>query len=79
MPQPEPLPSLARRERSKAVEPKSAEVIPISRLESLAPTVKAADPVVVQLAPRPRILFLEVVRNDTEDIVGLRPIYEDQT
>jgi hypothetical protein len=76
--QPERLPSLARRERERPREVRAAELVQLPRLEPVAPITKAADPVVVELKPRPRIVFLEVVRNDTEDVVGLRPIYEDE-
>ena len=72
--QPEPLPSLARREREKKLEPKAADVIQISRVAALEQ--KAVEPVVVEIKPRPRIAFLEVVRDDAGELIGLQPIYE---
>ncbi len=78
MPQPEPLSSLARRERAKAAEPKKPlELVVVPRAEPV-PVAKAAEPVVVQIPPRARITFIKVVRHEvTDEVIGLEPIYEE--
>ncbi len=67
--------SLSTRERdARAIEalPKVEPIAPLA----LVPQVKA-DPLVVQVPRRPRIAFMEVVRDQFGEIAGLRPIYEE--
>ncbi len=67
--------SLSTRERDARAVQALPKVEPIAPL-ALVPQVKA-EPVVVQAPNRPRIAFMEVVRDQYGEIAGLRPIYEE--
>ncbi len=72
-----PKSSLARRERDWIKRLTEVELTEVERIPVEPVVVKAADPVVVQVPKRPRIAFMEVVRDQFGEIAGLRPIYEE--
>jgi hypothetical protein len=41
----------------------------------IAAKAEPAQPIVMS-APRPRIVFMEVIRDESGEVTGLRPVYE---
>lgn len=67
------LPTLARREREKRPEPAPVAIERVPVVER-----QKADPVIVQVPNRARVVFMEVIRDEFGEIAGIRPVYEDE-